>query len=277
MKFIEFSEGFHVIEDVCANNVRNDLRLNISSHGEVGVMKTPTGLIKADQLMNILKSKLNLFKYNHIRLLFCNSADGSDPFAAQFSRLLDSSRHVLVEAYTGEINIFGMEYFGDYEYENGEIRKDERRNFTFESNLNANYPIWEHVRRAQTEHKREYNISPVRNPSSVFGYTMGLEEYSTRMASYYKNAFEELGNTRMKRILKDDINPEYLYRLRKNSGKEPYERKLLTYYKNILETYCDTLEPVHEIDLLSSRIFFCNGKRVRKDDWMKEINETRYT
>ncbi|MEQ1964425.1 hypothetical protein ABLB69_14890 [Xenorhabdus khoisanae] len=277
MKVIEFSEGFHVIEDVCFDKNRHGLRLTISSHGQMGLMKTSTGLIQAEQLMNILKRKLNMFKYRYIRLLFCNSADGNehtDSFAAKFSRLLDRPRHVLVEAYKGMIDVYGMEYYKDFMDENGKILVSKWRNFPFESHLNTNYPIWEHVRKKKAEYGGEHNhnITSVENASSVFGYGMGAADSTMRMASFYKNAFEELDNVRMKRILKDDIDPDYLYKLRRDPRKSQYEQKLLMYYKNILETFCDTCEPIEIRDMFSIRVFFCNGEIVRKNEWMKKTD-----
>ncbi|PHM29719.1 hypothetical protein [Xenorhabdus budapestensis] len=120
MKYLKFfPEGFHLFEDV-PYNAPNERRLTISGHGTLReglrTLDRSLNFIEPEKLILILNRYLenDIFRYRHIRLLFCYSADNrgwySDSFAGRFSRLLPNPDRIIVEAYEGEIEVMVTDY-----------------------------------------------------------------------------------------------------------------------------------------------------------------------
>ncbi|WP_340609083.1 hypothetical protein [Xenorhabdus bharatensis] len=222
MKYFKFfSEGFSLFEDV-PYNATDEYRLTISGHGSldggIEILDQPSNFIGPEKLISILNNYFgnDIFKYRHIRLLFCYSADNkswySGSFAGNFSRLLPDPKRFIVEAYEGTI---GLAMTACYE-------RDETLSFEEISRFN------------RTNYREE-------NPKMI-------------LASDYDTS---------------DVN-NLLFRSSKITHHKINQLKN-AFWNSVdeIEDTFDSCEPLRLIDIVASRIYFCNGKS------SKNINDFR--
>ncbi|QTL40872.1 hypothetical protein HGO23_05855 [Xenorhabdus budapestensis] len=225
-----FPDGFHVFEDKRAAPP-HELRLTISSHGQVGGMSPFDNTILPDRLISILCENFDISIYRHIRLLFCHSADKgwlADSFAATFSKSLPNSDRVIVEAYHGKISVPPIDYLtGD---DKAKVR----------SHPNANYPIiYQHsdngkVKATSSKKVLASDYEPRRAWGMIFRPLQQIEEYTNDISDQ---------NLRQAIIL----NAKKCFESSRDSNQKNYE----------------TCDPVFIGDILNGRVFFCNGKSSR--------------
>ncbi|PHM37280.1 hypothetical protein [Xenorhabdus innexi] len=246
MKYLKFfPEGFYLFEDV-PHNATGEPRLTIVGHGvefEIFGHAIPTGHLGTlglggssfqmgpRKLVSILNQYVgnDLGNYRHIRLLICYAGDklwyrGGISFAGRFSQLLPNPDRVIVEAYKGKVVINTADY--------------------------------DTITRGFAHHYKQEGRFVAANRKI---FLAALERKPVRFLRY-----DERPKDLLTSVYPHDVN-RMLFGLSSRFDKgygitiDEIKRKLWDSFVNIEKRF-DSCEPVQLPFVLSSRVFFCNGK-----------------